>query len=65
MSWADLLILCVLVAIITVVSIIFGYALALKHIRQERQRHIQERNKYRNSDTPIYDRLADDFYDVT
>lgn len=51
-------------AAITAGSMIYGYSLALKHIRLERQRQSEERAKYRKSDTPIYDKLADDFYDV-
>lgn len=48
----------------TAFSMVYGYALAIRHMRRDRELLRQRRYNYQQSDTPIYDQLSDEFYDV-
>jgi hypothetical protein len=50
--------------LLTAFSMVYGYALAIRHMRKDRELLRQRRYNYQQSDTPIYDQLSDEFYDV-
>jgi hypothetical protein len=56
----------VLVGLIGVfIGFSYGYVTSLRSLKRDKQKLKARRVEYRNSDTPIFDRLMDDFYDVT
>jgi len=65
MSWLGIIGLIVSTVFVVLVSMFYGYALAIAQLKRERQKIAERRNKYKNSDTPIYHSVMDDFYDVT
>lgn len=63
MSWIELVGLALLVMIITSSAMVYGYWLAIKHVRHAREQQASLRAKRNTSDTPIYDEVFAD-YDV-
>jgi type III secretory pathway component EscU len=65
MDWVLAITLSMCVVVITLGSMLYGYLLAYRQMKRDREKIRKQRMAYKNSDTPVYDRLMDDFYDVT
>jgi hypothetical protein len=64
-DWVLAITLAMSVVVITLGAMLYGYLLAYRQMKRDREKIRKQRMAYKDSDTPVYDRLMDDFYDVT